>query len=150
MLLTFSFTRKKECAHYIRSRGVRMYVCMFVCAYMSWCSMQYSLALLSLNSFNNEDVSIDNDGNGSEEICYYYCYKFFLTEDEAHFFFVCFYDPIFITEWLICKTPKKRSHSSKNIIDELIFPASILCISLIHRYYIYICTSRFWKHNTKA
>ena len=98
---------------------------MFVCAYMSWGSMQYSLALLSLNSFNNEDVSIDNDGNGSEEICYYYCYKFFLTEDEAHFFFVCFYDPIFITEWLICKTPKKRSHSSKNIIDELIFPASI-------------------------
>ena len=137
MLLTFSFTRKKECAHYIRSRGVRMYECMFLCAYMSWGSMQYSLALLSLNSFNNEDVSIDNDGNGSEEICYYYCYKFFLTEDEAHFFFVCFYDPIFITEWLICKTPKKRSHSSKNIIDELIFPASI------HRYYIYICTSRY-------
>ena len=138
MLLTFSFTRKKECAHYIRSRGVRMYECMFLCAYMSWGSMQYSLALLSLNSFNNEDVSIDNDGNGSEEICYYYCYKFFLTEDEAHFFFVCFYDPIFITEWLICKTPKKRSHSSKNIIDELIFPASILCISLIITSILYL------------
>ena len=89
--------RKKECAHYIRSRGVRMYVYTYVCILVLvekyvWGILCYRAFILcsfpfSLNSFHyKEDVSIDNDGNGSEEICYYYSNQHFLTQKMKHIF----------------------------------------------------------------